>query len=267
MKWLITCAIIACFSCPLQGREMPVSAHIADSTIAYYLKQINYWSSINKNAGFDNDSLLATNQKMMHYLKQLSLSKESLLYTLQAAETGGLISFTASGTTLRVYAWDSWLNTDMHYFNQLIQYVSSDTCTYKVLNDVADSASYIGPGAYFTELNTFTTQSGKTIYVLSDCTVANSNLKANGIKAYMVQNGQLNEYPFFKTKRHQNSSIDFMFDASYDAAKTLTMSIHFSNDHKLLYIPVVKADKHLRDAYWMYGYNGEKFIFKKRIKA
>jgi hypothetical protein len=257
----------ACWSIALNFAKAQATQSIADSTINAYLKQINYWSSYYKNAGYDNDSLLAANTKLMQYLKILTKSKESLNYSLPLSEASGLINLSASNGQLRAYVWDSWLNTDMHYFNELIQYRSSDTCAVNILNDITDTTQHTSPGAYFTEINVFTTNNNKPVYLFTDCTIASNNLKASGIKAYTVNNDKLSEYPIFKTKSHLNSSIEYVYEAAYDAATTLTQYIHFSNNRKTLYIPVVEADRQLRKAYWVYEFNGNNFVYKKKIKS
>ena len=256
-----------CWSLLINVVHGQTNSTIADSTIYAYLKQINYWSSYYKNAGYDNDSLMAANVKLMQYLKHITQLKESIYYALPQSEAAGLINITASNAQLRAYAWDSWLSTDMHYFNQIIQYRNADTAAITILNDIADTTQHAAPGAYFIEINVCTTQNNTTVYLLTDCTIASNNLKASGIKAYAVKDGKLTEYPIFKTKNHLNNSIEFVYEAAYDAATALTQYIHFSTDKKQLFIPVVEADRQLKKAYWVYEFNGNNYVYKKKMKS
>jgi len=239
----------------------------ADSTMAWYLKRISYWASATKYAPEESDSLIDLNRKLMGYVINFGGNADNLTARFPRSEALGLISMASDDNKLKLYAWDTWTGNTMHYFNAVAQYSRGNGAGVKILNDISDTTKTPDPGAYVTEINTVHTSDGKVVYLVTDCTVASKNEKATGIKAYTIENGELKNLSFFKTKKLITNYIDLVYNISYDPVNSFVSVIHFSADKKELFIPVVSADGRLANKYWVYVFNGEMYVFKKQSKG
>ncbi len=268
MKKIIALFFIGMFTCQFASAQyrMPYIPYM-DSVMASYLKGINVQANAHKYAPEESDSLFALNRHLMAYLKGIASDYKTIGSHFSNAENMGLMSMISEDKLFRIYAWDTWTGNTMHYFNSLAQYRFGNNASIKVLNDISDSSKPLDPGSYPTEINTVKTKKGQTVYLLTDCTVASAHDKAEGIKAYTIENGELNAIPFFKTKKKITNYIDFVYDVTYDSLTSLIISIHFSPDKKSLYIPVITRTGHLANEYWEYVFNGKKYVFRKKIKG
>ena len=251
----------------VSAQDTPFNSAYSDSVMTSYLKKISYWSSGNKNYLNAQDSLAVFNKQLMDYLKNIATDVRSIGAKFPLAENRGLINITSDDNRLRLYSWDTWTGSTMHYFDALAQYNIGGASVARILNDISDAEHTPDPGSYFSEINSIHTSDGRSVYLVSDYTIASKNEKANGIKAYMIDKGELKNVPFFKTRKLTTNYIDFVYNVSYDSLTSIVISIHLSSDKKKLYVPVVMKNGHLQNKYWLYVFKGDKFVYKKRVKG
>jgi len=268
MKKIVAVLLTVFFSCSFASAQYktPYIPYM-DSVLASYLEKINHFSNASKYASEVPDTLISLNRALMAYLKHITADYKTIESHFTQAENMGLMSMISEDKLFRLYAWDTWTGNTMHYFNALAQFRFGNNANIKVLNDISDTTKPNDPGSYFTELNTIHTRKGKTIYLVTGCTVASAHDKAQGISAYAIENGALKNVPFLKTKKHIADHLDFVYDVSYDSLTSIIISIHFSSDKKILYIPVVMPNGHLANEYWIYILKHDKYVFKKKIKG
>jgi hypothetical protein len=100
--------------------------------------------------------------------------------------------------------------------------------------------------------------------MVSDCTVASNNYKANGIKAYAIDGGKLKTVSFFESDDEPKDNIDYVFSASYDSTNFNPGIIHFSEDKKQLFVPMVAKNGKLSKGFLVYNFDGYKYVLSKK---
>ncbi len=260
ISFLLCCSIYVNARTPVYGNVKE------DSTASSYLKNIKRWSNSTKYALEESDSLLGFNKQLTGYLKN-ALTQVPIEGKLYQAESYGLMSTTSEDNKLHLYTWDTWAGNTMHYFNTLAQYRTDGTTKVRVLNDITDTTKSAELGSYATEISSIQIKDGKTVYLVMDYTIASKNEKGNGVRAFVIENGELKNHPLFKTQKLVTNYIDFVYNVTYDSLTSFIIQIHLSPDKKKLYIPVILKTGRLAKEYWVYAFNGDKYVYKKRIKA
>jgi hypothetical protein len=237
----------------------------ADYTIAVYLNKINHLSQVKRDPDVESDSLILVNNQLMAYIQSIGNQPAILASALSRAEDAGMIMQTSEDKKIRFYAWDTWIDNAMHYFNLLAQYQAGNETKMLVLNDIAIRTNDLrDPGSYPTELDMIQNRDGKTIYMLSDCSVAPNNYKANGVKAYAIEDGIRKTVSFFETTGAPVDNIDYVFNATYDSTNFNPGIIHFSEDKKQLFVPYVTPNGKLSKDFLLYNFDGRKYVLNKK---
>ena len=252
-------------SCSALAQEE--SGQSIDRTISKYLEQINYLGELNKVPTDYDDSLIAANHRLIVYLQSACAGPLHTTTPLPKAEEGGLIINASSDGQLRYYAWDTWADQKSHFFDGLLQFNTPHGVKVAVLNNIDELNKRGDPGSYITEVATCQTTDGKTVYLPIECSIVSGN-KGYGIRAIEIKNDTISPIPFFKTHKLKTSYIDFAFQEYYsgDTAGTgsLLTTLHFSADKKTLYVPEITLRGRLTTRYFIYKYNGDMFVYKRR---
>lgn len=241
---------------------------MADSTFAHYLRIIDHWSNIYKDPGIESDSLVIPSNELMKYAKQELTQPETMTAPFRSAVNEGLVVASSDDSKLRCYAWDTYIGGSMHVYDALMQYASGEQIKVKTLNDLNNYRDRPDPGAYPTEITTMYTQTGKTVYLVVDCSIVSDKEKSYGIKAYSMQDGTLEVIPFFKNGKMMENNINYVFNTipGKDSLPHELNMIHLSQDKSKLFIPIIYPNGTLSDAYKEYEFDGSVFDYKRKTR-
>lgn len=256
------------FVIPANAQNETAIANEADSVFTSYLAQINYWSNIYRFPSMESDSLVQPNMSLMKYARKALLQPQTISAPFPYATDKGLMVTSSEDGKLRFYAWDTWIGGSMHVFNALMQYMSGDSVKLKVLNDIATFMARPNPGSYCTDIKTMYTRDKKTVYLVTDCSIASDNDRAYGIRAYEIENGTINAVPFFRQGKLTTTSLNYAFNSvpGTDTIPHEYNMVHMSDDKSKLYVPIVNNNGVLSDYFAEFRFDGDYFILKRKTK-
>lgn len=167
----------------------------------------------------------------------------------------GIEVITSADKKLRIVFWNAQTGGTLRDYNTLIFWKGTKKVEGKVVSD-ADNSS-------FSSLNLFRKQDGSIFYLAQGMAHASNRDKIDFIRGYKINGNAINEqYKAFKTPKKSLHEISSELDMG--SVTTANNMIHYSNDKKTLYIPVVNAQGEVKpDYYLIYKFDGNNFNFRK----
>lgn len=167
----------------------------------------------------------------------------------------GIGVITSADKKLRIVFWNAQTGGTLRDYISLMFWKGPKGVEGKVIDDAENSS--------FSNLNLFKKQDGSTFYLAKGMVHASNRDKVDFIRGYKINGKTIDEqYKAFKTPKKSLHEISLELDMG--SVTTENDMIHFSNDKKTLYIPVVNAQGEVKPNYYLiYKFDGNNFTFQK----
>ncbi len=205
----------------------------------------------------DYDSLAKYNydfaQKLSKYISEVS---PSLNYKFDSLQSVGVDLVMSDDGLFRIYSWDTWQGGSMHDYASAFQYKFKG----KVYADAEPDTGEGNFGLFYSHIFTVKANS-KTYYLAVSNGVYSNKDRGQGIQAFTIENGKLNNVKLFKTNSGLVNSISFEFDffSVVDRPERPLKLIKYDGKTKTLYIPIVLEDGKVTRKFITYRFNGKYF--------
>ena len=262
-KIVVTLVVLA-FSFLAKGQ----SAQEVENKLSFYNGKITYWDEhrYDDSVVDGEDSLNRVNNELSDYIARTFTNNRS---TLNRDFQKGIntISIVSDDYKLRLFSWDTRMGGTMRRYYDMAQYQTGSEV--KVVDMIDTSGKDYGTD--YRSINIARTKNGKTVYLVQDYCIASTKDRAEGITAYIIEDGGLKKHSFFRTKTKFFSSISYGYDAFSSANKLKNKdipTIHLSKDNRKLYIPIVSGPtkEDVTDKYLVYVFDGNNYVFDKNAK-
>ena len=150
----------------------------------------------------------------------------------------------------------------MRFYNDLAQIQTAKGVKFQEMQDTASEGDY---GCDYRSITTVHTKNNQNIYLVIEEAVVSTKDRYEGITAFIIEGVSLKKLNAFKTKTKSLNSIGYGFDAFAHGQGTFVSEIHFSNDSRKLYVPIVKGET-LTDNFLVYIFDGDNYVFDKNAK-
>lgn len=216
----------------------------------------------------DYDSLDWTNAQLMSYLRDISKNPATLQYSFDDMALQGMNIVTSEDKKLRIYSWDTETGGTMRFFNELIQYRTSNGAESYVLNDVniRDAEEQPNNGESFIKLYQIQTKNQSSIYLGFYVSIGSTRDIVKGVKVFTIDDNRLNDsIRVFQKANEQLNNVSYYFDyhLSRNRSGKLKNDIYLSKEKQELYVPVVNEDYAITNKSLVYKFNGKKFVYDK----
>lgn len=197
-------------------------------------------------------------QKLSKYISEVS---PSLNYEFDSLQSAGVDLVMSDDGLFRIYSWDTWQGGSMHDYASAYQYKFKD----KVYAIAEPDTSDDNFGVYYSQIFTLRAKY-KTYYLAVYNGVYSNKDRGQGIEAFTIENGKLNNVNLFRTNSGLVNSISFEFDffSVVDRPERPLKLIKYDGKKQMLYIPVVYEDGKVTSKFITYRFNGKYF---ERVKA
>lgn len=239
--------------------------------IAHLLEKIRY-HHIDDTTDGQFDSLLVANENLADFIINTTQRVDMISMPLNDLKGSGINILTSDDKNFRIYCWNTETGGTMRFYNAIAQYRSSNGIKTAVLNrvDAKVSAEDFDPGYWYNRLHTVTDNKGKAYYLPIYVGVYSSSDHLDGIKAFTIDNGQLNDsVKIFKTTKSSINSIEYAYNSytysykGYDDKKDRDFyKIHMNDEKTKVYIPLISEEK-FTGRWLIYVFNGEQFVYDK----
>jgi hypothetical protein len=223
-------------------------------------KRINDAYQKANNDTTDNDRLVdvisnaneAFGKKLVDYANKYPLT---ISYPFSSLKQARLDISTSSDGMFRIYSWDTETGGTMHFFESVFQY-KVGTKTIAVL-DAPESEGDNRPN--YNKLYVFKADS-KTYYLAAYSTIASAKDAGNGIQAFSVENGKLNQdVKIIKTRSGMHSSLGCGYNFFYVVNEKARPSVYFDAATKSIYVPLVDGNGKVTSKFITYKFTGKYF--------
>ncbi|HEY0297603.1 MAG TPA: hypothetical protein VGB84_00145 [Arachidicoccus sp.] len=211
----------------------------------------------------------------------LDYLNDSLLYALQTCvsvfpdfmydnfpdwEKNGLKIATSTDHKFRIICWnDKESGTNREW--KAIMYWQTIKDLYAVEPGDTD---YINLSPEYTGITDIRLDNENTVYLVQARGHEDNRYKFDFIKGYKINSNDLidDDVTLFKNATKSLNKIELKIDlASIDKSTSTSYPlIHFSQDHKMLFIPLTDNNGKIKEGYYLiYRFNGKAFVFDKTI--
>ncbi len=235
-----------------------------DEHLAGLLQHLDHWHTYSSDNTSINpeDSVADVDTKLTEYLKDVSLKyPQTITGRYPKATKIGLSAIASDDNKICLYSWDTYLGGSMRNYSDYIQYAGTNGMYVKCMN-----CNDTEQGDYGTDYNSIIaihTTTNKTLYFITGMAVISTKDRAESISAYEIEGDLLKPASVFKTTTKTLNSIDYGYDSFASNVDPLP-HIHFGNDNKRLYIPIVSGEQ-ITAHYLVYVFDGNDFIFDKNV--
>lgn len=248
------------------GSLFAQTAQEAQLQVKTYLDQLQYWrygyspedSGVDPNAS-TADSVLYYNKVLVHYLAKDAANMQVLKAGWKPAEEDEITIATSDDGKVRVYSWDTETGDEMHIYNAVVQYDAGNGVKSRTLKDISVSPdSKTGPGALYPEI--YTVQGSRKYYLLVYSSILSSKDARKGVRAFMIENGELADADIFQTKDVLSNKLEYTYDyySNYDY-KTMKEKQVLNMKKDKLNIPLAEAG--VVNGKWnVYKFEGDRFV-------
>ena len=211
-------------------------------------------------------AVLTGNRNLKNYIDKTFTSDPATLQ-MKFPELKEVLKYTSSrDRKIRAYSWESGINGNEMSFLQFQAGDKTKIIWNTKVSDLTDAGSLAFVYNYsYSSITSVKTKLGKTVYLLIyEMQFPRVHERQEIIDAYAIDHGKLEPVYFFRTTKHQLSSISYSHDGQ-GSIPDADSEIHLSDDKKTLYIPIVK-DYYVTDKFLVYKFDGNNYVFDKNAK-
>ncbi len=252
LRKLIT--LIACF---ISFAASAQNVAQLEANLLKSFKRISYWAehSSDEHSG---DSLSMANVNFENLLKSYTATYPKLLKSpLSSLKKANMDIATSADGLFRIYSWDTEEGGTMHFFANVMQYVSTPGKVQSIVLKAPEGDAL----PYYSNLYTFKSNN-KTYYLGIYNSIYSSRDAGTGIKVFAIQNGKLNQnVKLLKTGTGLKNSISYSYnffsvvDIPFEKRPTIT----FDAPSKTIKLPLVDAKGNVTKKFINYKFTGQYF--------
>lgn len=208
----------------------------------------------------DYDKLGALNDDLVDQIDQyIQLTPDFLQKDFPHWRENGIELVTSADKKLCIIFWNMQTGGTMREYQDLICWQTTKGLKSSIMNKGGDAS--------YSTLSTFKKRDGSSFYIANGMIHGSNRDKENFIQAYTIDGMNLNDKAeVFKTPKKRLNYISLALDMA--TATSDEDFIHFSNDRKILYIPVTNTKGEIKDGvYLIYKYDGNDFVFQQTGKV
>lgn len=266
-KIIFPLLLLFCFSCKKENIESKITnkkEHVnqqSGTDTASIVKSVKFLTSLEKEiitefSKFEKKQELSDTFSKLFY-KKISENTETLIYDFNALkEQTNIKVATSTDKKFRVYSWDNNSGGTMRFFNQIVQFTSTNgTITHLNLNS-DDSQAFIS------KIYSLQNEKNETIYFQISNTISSTKDVGQSIDAYKIDTSELIPTDVFNTGKKQTNYIrvDYDFFSVVDRPERPVELITLKDG--ILNIALVNEEGKVTAKNLVYEWNGNNFDYK-----
>lgn len=237
---------------PTHAQEDPelIDARNADSTLASFLKKMDYWRK--QKVKNNQDSLYATNQHLCDYIMQHNNREYMLNYDFKKSKAAGKSIHTSTDSLVRTFLWKVTYTGPIHYSNSMLMFKANTFI----------SGNLYDKGLIVSDIITMHLKDNTPVYLVHNENEYELQNRYQGYSAHVINDEFFEAKRLFYIGTDAQPKAGYQYDlSSFNKPYVKTQPVTFSKDMKYLYVPIVLKDGVFKGNYLIYQFDGNAYHY------
>jgi len=248
-RTLIIIFITLSFSCTLYAEHIPQKE--AEKTILRYFKKMKYWRK--QKSEHSIDSVYAVNKLLDQAMSDMGYEGYAITADFKDLVAAGMQIHTSDDKMVRTFCWEVVAYGTAHYYNYMVAYYQS----------AARSMNFVNKdGTSMTDIYTIQKFDGDNVYLLHEENRYDYRNRVSRYMAHILKNGYLTLNVFFYNNTDSQTFAGYNYSLpSFSFKEKNLPQIHFSQDKRQLFIPIIGKGGSFTGGELIYRYDGKRFAY------